>query len=74
MNPSPDPSPGTTSASVTDDNRAAALAVSGALQSAGIGVLAVSTGPITITKLAESPDVVFVLMDDVIDDGIDAIS
>jgi sulfur transfer complex TusBCD TusB component (DsrH family) len=48
--------------------------VSGALQSAGIGVLAVSTGPITIAKLAESPDVVFVLMDDVIDDGIDAIA
>ena len=67
MNPSPDPTPGTTSASVTDDNRAAALELSAALQGAGIGVVAVSTGPISIAKLAERPDIVCVLMEDVIE-------
>lgn len=72
MNPIPAPSPGTTSASVADDDRTAALEVCAALQDAGIGVVAVSTGPITIAKLAESPDVVVVVMDDVIDDGVDA--
>jgi CheY-like chemotaxis protein len=70
VNPSPDPSPGTTSASVAD-NRATAIEVSAALQEAGIGVLAVSTGPIAIAKLAEDPDVVVVLMDEVIYDEID---
>jgi CheY-like chemotaxis protein len=74
VNPISDPSRGATSASVADDNRATALAVSTALEDAGIGVVAVSTGPITIAKLPESPDFVFVLMDDVIYDGIDAIS
>jgi len=71
VNPITDPRPGATSASVADDNRATALEVSAALQDAGI--VAVSTGPITIAKLADTPDVVLVLMDDVIYDGIDAI-
>jgi CheY-like chemotaxis protein len=73
VNPITDPRPGATSALVADDNRATALEVSAALQDAGIGVVAVSTGPITIAKLAETPEVVLVLMDDVIYDGIDAV-
>jgi two-component system, chemotaxis family, sensor kinase CheA len=55
--------PGDTSALVVDDNQANALALSAALQCAGMNVTAVSTGPLAIATIAHRPDIDVVLMD-----------